>query len=415
MERVLSAPRTPAQPHRLGKVLSLFTGAGGLDIGLERAGLATVACLELNDDARAVLAANRPEWLMPGDGDVNTAAKYLTPAALGMKPGELDLVAGGPPCQPFSKAAQWTSSARSGMEDDRARCVHGMLDLVESFLPKAVLIENVEGFLQGKGSAAGVIHDRLRRINEQYGSSYELVAKVVDAADFGVPQHRRRAIGIAYREDVQVRLPEPTHLGSPVRAWDALWDLEEREKPVASGQWAGLLPSIPEGSNYLYLTARGDGEELFGWRTRYWSFLLKLAKDRPSWTLPASPGPSTGPFHWDNRPLSVREQMRLQTFPDDWTIDQPFRAGRRLVGNATPPLLAEVLGRIIVQDLQLGSIRARARMLKSPPTLLRERLDKLPPAVPPAAVPERYEPHIGSKDAHPGEGIGPSPRLAVVR
>jgi DNA (cytosine-5)-methyltransferase 1 len=74
-----------------------------------------------------------------------------------------------------------------------------------------------------------------------------------------------------------------------------LADLREADLPPTQGNYAGLLPSIPEGSNYQYLTARGGGEELFGYRTRYWSFLLKLAKDLPAWTLAASPGPSTGP------------------------------------------------------------------------------------------------------------------------
>ncbi|MFG2399339.1 DNA cytosine methyltransferase [Streptomyces lydicus] len=394
----------------MGKVLSLFTGAGGLDVGLERAGLATVACMEVDADARAVLAANRPGWAMPGNGDVNTAAQYLTPRALGMKRGQLDLIAGGPPCQPFSKAAQWASTARSGMEDDRAKSVHGMLDLVEGFLPRALLLENVEGFLRGNGNASEVIDEGLAGINDRHGTSYRMVAKVVDAADYGVPQHRRRAIGIAYRDGAEVHLPEATHAGDPMRAWDVLWDLEEDEKPVATGQWAALLPSIPEGGNYLHLTARGDGEELFGWRTRYWSFLLKLAKDRPSWTLPASPGPSTGPFHWDNRPLSVREQMRLQTFPDEWSIDQPFRAGRRMVGNATPPLLAEVLGRTIVRDLELGGASARSQLLSGAPSLLPERQPSVPRAVAPVPIPEAYQPHVGTKEAHPGEGAGPSPR-----
>ncbi|MEV3896140.1 MULTISPECIES: DNA cytosine methyltransferase [Streptomyces] len=395
-------------------MLSLFTGAGGLDIGLEAAGLRSVACLELNPEARSVLQANRSDWPLPGDGDVNSAQEYLSPATLKMARGELDLIAGGPPCQPFSKAAQWTSSARSGMRDDRARCVHGMLDLVDSFLPRAILIENVEGFLQGKDSAAEVIRKRLNEINERNQTSYSLEAKVVDAADYGVPQHRRRAIGIAYRDPVAVRLPEATHADMPVRAWDALCDLEEEEKPPATGQWAGLLPSIPEGGNYLYLTARGGGAELFGWRTRYWSFLLKLAKDRASWTLPASPGPSTGPFHWENRPLSVREQMRLQTFPDDWVIAQPFRVGRRLVGNATPPLLAEVLGRAIVQDLELGESKHRFDLLNTPLTLLRERQGSVPSAAPPAPVSDRYAAHVGVKPAHPGEGAGPVPRRRAL-
>ncbi|MFF8447919.1 DNA cytosine methyltransferase [Streptomyces leeuwenhoekii] len=411
----LTAARSSARTRPIGKVLSLFTGAGGLDVGLERAGLATVACMEVDADARAVLAANRPGWVMPGNGDVNTAAQYLTPRALGMKRGELDLIAGGPPCQPFSKAAQWASTARSGMEDDRAKCVHGMFDLVESFLPRALLVENVEGFLRGQGNASEVIDERLAGINDRHGTSYRMVAKVVDAADYGVPQHRRRAIGIAYRDGAEVHLPEATHAGNPTRAWDVLWDLEEDDKPVATGQWAALLPSIPEGGNYLHLTARGDGEELFGWRTRYWSFLLKLAKDRPSWTLPASPGPSTGPFHWDNRPLSVREQMRLQTFPDGWRIDQPFRAGRRMVGNATPPLLAEVLGRTIVRDLELGGASARSRLLAGAPSLLPVRQLRVPRAVAPVPIPEAYQPHVGTKEAHPGEGVGPSPRRLATR
>ena len=411
----MTAARSSARTHPLGTVLSLFTGAGGLDLGLERAGLATVACMEVDADARAVLAANRPAWAMPGNGDVNTAAQYLTPRALGMKRGQLDLIAGGPPCQPFSKAAQWASTARSGMEDDRAKCVHGMLTLVESFLPGALLVENVEGFLRGNGNASKVIDDGLAGINDRHGTSYRMVAKVVDAADYGVPQHRRRAIGIAYRDGADVHLPEATHAGEPMRAWDVLWDLEEDETPAATGQWAALLPSIPEGGNYLHLTSRGAGEELFGWRTRYWSFLLKLARDRPSWTLPASPGPSTGPFHWDNRPLSVREQMRLQTFPDEWRIDQPFRAGRRMVGNATPPLLAEVLGRTIVRDLELGGALARSRLLTRAPSLLPVRQARVPRPLAPVPIPEAYQLHVGIKEAHPGEGVGPSPRRSATQ
>uniref|UniRef100_UPI000AD25452 DNA cytosine methyltransferase n=1 Tax=Nonomuraea pusilla TaxID=46177 RepID=UPI000AD25452 len=413
-ESALTALRKPSIAPLLGRVLSLFSGAGGLDIGLERAGLHVIACVERSDDARGVLSKNRPQWYLPAEGDVNVACRTLGPSDFGIRPGELDLIAGGPPCQPFSKAAQWHSNARSGMRDDRAECVYGMLAMVESFLPKAVLIENVEGFLTGRANAASIIADRFAAINRRHGSSYDLVWDVVDAADFGVPQHRRRAICIAYRDGVPVHLPEPTHAGIPVRAWDVLGNLVEDEKPVPSGQWADLLPCIPEGGNYLHLTARGAGEELFGWRTRYWSFLLKLAKDRPSWTLPASPGPSTGPFHWDNRPLSVREMMRLQSFPDDWIINQPLRIGRRLVGNATPPLLAEILGRAIVRDLDLGLMQDRRDTLASPPSLLVERRSSVPPAVPPVSVPAAYRSLIGVKEPHAGEGRGPSPRASDV-
>src|SRR6185312_12245754 len=109
------------------------------------------------------------------------------------------------------------------------------------------------------------------------------------------------------------------------------------------GKWADLLPSIPPGMNYLWHTDRGGGEPLFGWRRRYWSFLLKLAPDQPSWTIQAQPGPATGPFHWDNRRLTGREMARLQTFPDDIQITGSLADAQRQIGNAVPSLLAEVL------------------------------------------------------------------------
>src|SRR2546421_631152 len=82
------------------------------------------------------------------------------------------------------------------------------------------------------------------------------------------------------------------------RAYDAFADLPLEASPSMRGRWAELLPSIPEGSNYQHHTDRGQGLPIFGFRTRYWSFLLKLAQDRPSWTISAQPGPATGPFHW---------------------------------------------------------------------------------------------------------------------
>jgi len=102
-----------------------------------------------------------------------------------------------------------------------------------------------------------------------------------------------------------------------------------------------LLKSIPEGKNYLWHTPRGAGEPLFGWRTRYWSFLLKLSKGQPSWTIQAEPGPATGPFHWRNRLLSIQELVRLQTFPDEYEIVGSRRSAQMQVGNAVPPFLAE--------------------------------------------------------------------------
>src|SRR5260221_13645095 len=102
---------------------------------------------------------------------------------------------------------------------------------------------------------------------------------------------------------------------------------------------------MPEGDNYLWHADRCGGKPLFGWRRRYWSFLLKLAKARPSWTIQAQPGPAIGPFHWDNRYLSMRELCRLQTFPDDVHVVGTRASIQKQLGNAVPSLLAEVMAR----------------------------------------------------------------------
>jgi DNA (cytosine-5)-methyltransferase 1 len=184
-------------------------------------------------------------------------------------------------------------------------------------------------------------------------------------------------------------------------AWDAIADVavSENEDLKVRGKWADLLPSIPEGCNYLHHTDRGDGLPLFGWRRRYWSFLLKLAKDRPSWTLQAQPGPAVGPFHWTNRRLSVRELARIQTFPDDVNVVGGRISAQRQIGNAVPSLLAEVIGRAI-----------RTQLLDSPHpdslSLLPPRRLPVPPPEPIAPVPERFRSLIGTHTPHPGTGRG---------
>lgn len=334
-------------------VLSAFTGLGGLDLGLEAAGFSHVGCIEKDPIALASLKANRDGiWKLLEPGDVTLLAPELQPEDLGLQPRQLGVLAGGPPCQPFSKAAQWSASARIGLEDVRSRCLGDFLTLVECLLPRVVLIENVSGFVRGSVSALPEIRRRLHAIDSQRGTRYRLDHRIVDAARYGVPQHRSRAILVATREGEQFAWPKATHEDQFVRTWDAIGDLNADEPlPDAIGKWADLLPSIPEGQNYLWHTNRGDGRPLFGYRTRFWSFLLKLAKDEPSWTLPAQPGPSTGPFHWNNRPLTVSEILRLQSFPVEWKVEGSYRDQVRQVGNATPPLLAEIMGRAIATQL----------------------------------------------------------------
>lgn len=393
-------------------VLSCFSGAGGMDLGLEHAGFESVGCIELNQLARDTLKKNRADdqWPVLDTNDVVEAGQSLKPSDLDIEPRELTLLAGGPPCQPFSMAAQW-SKPKKGMEDDRGRTVLGMLNIAEHMLPRAILIENVAGFLRGRNSAAAAISEKLREINAKHKTHYRLHYWILNAADYGVPQNRRRAIAVAFRdlpESIELGLPPAPYADKHLTAWDAIGELKPAVVPAVEGGYAELLPCIPEGDNYQYLTAKGGGAkvELFGYRTRYWSFLLKLRRDAPAWTLPASPGPSTGPFHWDNRPLAIEERLVLQGFPADWQLAGSPRDGVRLAGNATPAPLAESMGRYVRALLDNDGQTPTAADLS--PTLAVKRLGAPPPAVAPAPLPKAWRGKVGPKDAHPGEGEGPA-------
>lgn len=371
-----------------------------MDIGLSRSGFEHIGLIEFGEPQRESIRINT-DWPLLSEGDINVLAATLSPSDLGIARGELDLLAGGPPCQPFSMAAQWAAGGRRGMLDARAQTVVSTIEVVRRFLPRAVLFENVRGFVQGPRSALNYLREELERISVEEGVNYRLHFKVLNAADYGVPQNRRRAIVVALRDGSDFCWPDTPYLDAPMTAWDALHDVHVKEVPAGRGKWAQLLPLIPEGSNYMWLTNRGGGAELFGYRTRYWNFLLKLSTDLPSWTLPASPGPSTGPFHWDNRPLAVEEQLRLQSFPDHWQLAGSPREQTLQAGNATPALLAEVLGQSLRRHLGGASLGT--------PTLLRERaVTTRSPNPLVNSVPSDYLQLIGSKEAHAGEGKGPA-------
>lgn len=385
--------------------LSTFSGIGGLDLGLERAGFSILCCVEADETARRTLRANCGDWQI---ADQHSIEAFVDSVA-SRKPTtlrELDLLAGAPPCQPYSKAAMWSGTSWNGLKDPRASTIQPFLRLVDLLQPRAFLIENVQGFISGRTSALDFIAHELREINRKHGTSYSVQYRCIDAADVGVPQRRKRAIVAAFRDGQSMHWPVETHAERPIRAWDALHDVCTLEIPETRGRWKDLLPSIPEGSNYLFHTSGGAGEPLFGYRTRYWSFLLKLAKDRPSWTLPAQPGPSTGPFHWDNRPLAIEEMLRIQSFPLPWALEGSRREKVRQAGNATPPLLAELLGHGVRTTLDDRT------PVSFSPSLRIERVDSVPPPRAPTPVPRNLLSAAATPVDHPGEGKGPRPRPA---
>ena len=395
------------------KALSLFTGCGGLDLGLEAAGFDNAICVEIDRYARATIETNRPKWKLCETGDILTLKPEEILEQAGLQPMEATLVAGGPPCQPFSKAAQWLTSGSQPLDDPRARTLRAYLRVVHVALPQVFLLEHVPGLSTlGSRTAQQLLEASVEDINRRAGTNYRLHFIVVDALDFGVPQRRRRVFVIADRDGRQLQPPARTHAprsASGLRhltSWDAIGDLDTRKRDnelKPTGKWADLLPSIPEGRNYLWLTSRQSGVSLFGWRTRYWSFLLKLAKASPSWTLAAGPGSATGPFHWRNRRLSAREICRLQSFKDDFCVSGPPTAVRRQLGNAVPPLLGEVFGRALAE--QYFGVRTCEALTYAMP-----HRDDCPRRHPVRRVPDKYSTEIVVHPDHPGPGRGPGAR-----
>jgi DNA (cytosine-5)-methyltransferase 1 len=392
-------------------VISLFSGAGGLDYGLEAAGFDVAVALEMDHDCCETLRANRP-WDVIEKNVFDLRPGELLKTA-GVKQGEADLLVGGPPCQPFSKSGYWARGDALRLDDPRANTLSAYLGVLREALPRAFLLENVEGLAySGKDEGMRLLLRSLETINKACGTNYTARPQVVNAADYGVPQLRQRVFLIGSRDGTEFRVPAPTHSdgtgGLPRHrtAWEALWNVvpTPHEDLTVRGKWARLLPAIPEGENYLFHTPPNEkrgGTPLFGWRRRYWSFLLKLAKDRPSWTITAQPGPAIGPFHWENRRLSMRELCRLQTFPDDVQILGSRTSVQKQVGNAVPSLLAEVLGREI--RTQLLGLPALPR---APHLAVATGAPLTPPPTHRAPVPADMLKLAGKHKPHPGTGKG---------
>lgn len=397
------------------KALSLFTGIGGLDFGFEAAGFQTIAAVEANLTVASTIRQNRKWDVFQESLDPRRAAEICS-SAIVRDAGPIDIVIAGPPCQPFSKAAYWREDGASGLDDPRSNTLNAFLRVIALTRPRAFLLENVPGFA-ASGHSGGL--DRIlrgvTRINNALGSKYKVHWAKLNAANYGVPQIRERVFLIAAEDGREFTFPRPTHrsgargeddVGLPMytTCWDAIGGIAETEDASLQmkGKWAGLLPSIPEGENYLWHTNRGGGLPLFGWRTRYWNFLLKLAKDRPSWTIQSQSGSASGPFHWSNRRLSAAELFRLQTFPNDVRCAAGRTEMQRMVGNAVPSLLAEALAREIKRQLfDLEDDAGKPFALAIP------KNEKVPRRALAQPVPPVFQALAGTHADHPGSGLGP--------
>ncbi|NTW40376.1 MAG: DNA cytosine methyltransferase [Cellulomonadaceae bacterium] len=338
-----------------GVAISLFSGAGGLDLGVEAAGYTVRAAVERHTEAALTMEKNFPtlgEPVIKADIlDVPTA-DLMRAAGLHGK-ARPDLLVGGPPCTPFSKSGFWLEWKRAGLDPD-ASLLQAYTRVLREARPRKFILENVYALTYNNRASKTAYERLLREIDE---AGYDYQAKVLNAADFGVPQARPRlfVIGVEKGERVPAH-PEPSHGGqwerratgvvdrphvSTAEAFDGLVTTPEPEE-ILRGQYADLLREVPPGGNYLHFTAERDyPEPKFEWRSRFWSFLLKLDPTRPSPTIQAQPGPNVGPFHWENRRLRLPETKRLFTFPDEFEFVGNRSAAQYMLGNSVPPLLAQ--------------------------------------------------------------------------
>ena len=405
--------------RRRPTVISLFTGAGGLDLGFHAAGLATAVAVEMDPRCCETLRANKSRgysWEVIEAPIEDVASKALLSAGK-LEVGEADALIGGPPCQPFSKSGYWSRGDSGRLKDPRANTLAEFIRVLRDTQPKTFLLENVTGLAYtGKEEGLRFLLEEIRQINATTGSHYKVTPKVLNAAWYGVPQTRERIVLIGSRDGKEFKFPGTRFYDPDTKeidllprretyrtAWDALGDLgdpEDFDDTYMRGRWADLLPSIPEGCNYLHHTDRGQGLPLFGWRRRYWSFLLKLSKRRPAWTLTAQPGPAIGPFHWENRRLARMELKRLQTFPDNYEVVGTLVEVQRQIGNAVPSALAEILALEIRRQL------LDQRVTSDKPKLLPPRRYPVPKAEATLPVPGKYRKFLGAHEPHPGTGMG---------
>ena len=347
-------------------VISLFSGAMGLDIGLGKAGLNVVIGQDFEPSCVETMKANGHNVL---GGDIREIKPETLLELTGLHVGEPFMICGGPPCQPFS-----TAGKRLGINDPRGSLFMDFIRMIDYIRPRFFVMENVKGIVssplkhvstnkrvkddqeQKLGTVLDVILSEFNKLG------YKTVYGILDAVNYGVPQFRERFVLIGSRDNEDIFLPIPTHFqmhqNSDYR-WktvgEVIKDLENDpgEYTPLSGDRKKYLHMVPEGGNWRDLpedvipVAMGGAYESGGGKV---GFYRRLSYKQPSPTITTSPAQKATmlchPRH--DRPLSIKEYARIQQFPDDWKFTGTISAQYRQIGNAVPVGLAEAIGRAIV-------------------------------------------------------------------
>ena len=329
-------------------IISLFSGCGGLDLGFKKAGYHTLLATDVWDVAcRSLEFNNAADKIICSDIRELDFLKYQN---------TVDVVIGGPPCPPYSQTRHYLVGKVGGFQDEKAGfAVPEYFRAISEIRPKVFLFENVDGFTFKTYKEP---MEFVKNKSEELG--YNITYKVVNAANYGVPQTRKRFICVGVRKDIGIfEFPEETHsekgnlpkwvtCGEVLADFDNITEEEKLQRPGSKDY--ELLLQVPPGDNYLFFTEkRGCPNPRFKWKSRYWTFLLKLSPNRPSWTIQASFSNNQGPFHWRNRFLRIEEIKRIQTFDDEYKLVGDFREQWRQIGNAVPTKLAYVFAKEILK------------------------------------------------------------------
>ena len=327
--------------------IELFAGAGGLALGLERAGFESIALVELDKDAANTLKKNRPNWNVIQNDIANISPLNLE-QYFNLKNGELDLLSGGAPCQSFSYAGK-----RLGLEDTRGTLFYHYAVFLKKLQPKTFLFENVKGLLNhDNGRTYQIIYDIFS------AEGYSVETKVLNAWDYGAAQKRERLIMIGVRNDLVDKVivsPTIPHEYKPVLR-DILLDVpdspgtqysEEKRKIFELVPPGGYWRDIPEEIAKPYMKSCWN---MGGGRT---GILRRLSLDEPSLTVLTTPSQKqTERCHpIEARPFTIRENARCQTFPDTWEFTGSVGQQYKQVGNAVPVNLAYEVAKKIYEGL----------------------------------------------------------------
>lgn len=352
------------------KAVSFFAGAGGLDLGIKKAGFNIVLTNELEPVYCETLKMNEVEKnIVQGNIMTYDKKKIFFESDLD-ETDEIDLIFGGSPCQSFS-----TAGKRQAFEDPRGQAMLKFVDIVEEAKPKIFLLENVKGLLSAslkhrplnqrgkefpnlmeeeeKGSALEFLLSRLK--------SYDVKIKVLNSADYGVPQKRQRVFVVGVRKDLKVeyKFPEPTHSNESItdlKKWITVKEVLEnlnvgkhthvnysenrlkymKQIPIGGGNWRDLpLEMQKEAMGGAYYSGGGKV-----------GFFRRIKENEPAPTLLTSPiQKSTNLGHYkENRPLSIEEYLAIQGFPNNYKVSGTINQQYTQIGNAVPVELAYKMG-----------------------------------------------------------------------